>query len=95
MSGWLSDVMGRKRFYMTCAAIFIVPPLRDCAESASVNLFPHSARCGRRRKAAPPLRHILADTFSAAQRAIGFAMYGVAVVVAPAVGPNAGGMDHR
>jgi DHA2 family multidrug resistance protein len=40
---------------------------------------------------APSEQAILADTFSAEQRGMAFAFYGVAVVVAPAIGPALGG----
>ena len=36
----------------------------------------------------PSEQAILADTFSAKQRGMAFAMYGMAVVVAPAIGPR-------
>ena len=39
----------------------------------------------------PTEQAILADTFSAKQRGMAFAMYGMAVVVAPAIGPTLGG----
>ena len=40
---------------------------------------------------APSEQAILADTFSPAQRGQAFALYGLAVVVAPAIGPTLGG----
>jgi DHA2 family multidrug resistance protein len=39
----------------------------------------------------PTEQAILADTFSAKQRGMAFAIYGMAIVVAPAVGPTLGG----
>jgi DHA2 family multidrug resistance protein len=39
----------------------------------------------------PSEQAILADTFSAKQRGMAFAIYGMAIVVAPAVGPTLGG----
>jgi DHA2 family multidrug resistance protein len=39
----------------------------------------------------PSEQSILADTFSPAKRGMAFAMYGMAVVVAPAIGPTLGG----
>lgn len=38
---------------------------------------------------------ILADMFSAEQRGMAFALYGMAVVVAPAIGPHSRRLDHR
>jgi len=40
---------------------------------------------------APSEQAILADTFPAHQRGLGFAVYGMAVVIAPAIGPTVGG----
>ena len=39
----------------------------------------------------PSEQSILADTFPPAKRGMAFAMYGMAVVVAPAIGPTLGG----
>ena len=39
----------------------------------------------------PSEQAILADTFTPQQRNMGFAVYGMAVVVAPAIGPTLGG----
>jgi DHA2 family multidrug resistance protein len=39
----------------------------------------------------PSEQSILADTFPAAKRGMAFAVYGMAVVVAPAIGPTLGG----
>ena len=40
---------------------------------------------------APSEQSILADTFAPAQRGMAFAVYGLAVVMAPAIGPTLGG----
>jgi len=39
----------------------------------------------------PSEQAILADTFPASKRGMAFAVYGMAVVVAPAIGPTLGG----
>src|SRR5260370_29884839 len=39
----------------------------------------------------PSEQAILADTFSPAKRGMAFAVYGIAVVTAPAIGPTLGG----
>jgi DHA2 family multidrug resistance protein len=92
LSGWLSNVMGRKRFYMTCVAIFTVSSfLCGIAPSLGILLFFRVLQGAGGGGLAPSEQAILADTFSAAQRGMAFAMYGVAVVVAPAIGPALGG----
>src|ERR1700733_1931742 len=92
MSGWLSNVIGRKRFYMTCVAIFTISSFL-CALAPSLPLL---ILCRILQGAGggglqPSEQAILADTFSAKQRGMAFAMYGMAVVVAPAIGPTLGG----
>src|SRR5262249_56307442 len=44
----------------------------------------------------PSEQSILADTFPQAKRGMAFAVYGMAVVLAPAIGPTLGGLitDH-
>jgi DHA2 family multidrug resistance protein len=92
MSGWLSNLVGRKRFYMTCVALFTVCSFL-CAMATSLPMLIlfrvlQGAGGGGLQ---PTEQAILADTFSAKQRAMGFAMYGVAILVAPAIGPTLGG----
>ena len=92
MSGWLSNLVGRKRFYMTCVAIFTLSSfLCALAPSLPMLIFFRILQGGGRRRTAADEQAILADTFSAKQRAMAFAMYGVAIVVAPAIGPTLGG----
>ena len=92
MSGWLSNVIGRKRFYMTCVAIFTVSSLL-CGLSTSLPMliFFRILQGAGGGGLGPSEQAILADTFSAKQRGMAFAMYGMAVVVAPAIGPTLGG----
>ena len=54
MGGWFSTLFGRKRFYMTCVALFTVSslPVRPGALAAAADLLPHPARARRRRPAA-------------------------------------------
>jgi DHA2 family multidrug resistance protein len=92
MSGWLSNVIGRKRFYMTCVAIFTVSSfLCALAPSLPVLILCRILQGAGGGGLQPSEQAILADTFSAKQRGMAFAMYGMAVVVAPAIGPTLGG----
>ncbi len=92
MSGWLSNMIGRKRFYMTCVALFTISSLL-CGLAQNLpmlilfRIFQGAGGGGLQ----PSEQAILADTFSAKQRGMAFAMYGMAVVVAPAIGPTLGG----
>lgn len=92
MSGWLSNVIGRKRFYMSCVAMFTASSFL-CALAPNLPLLIlfrvlQGAGGGGLQ---PSEQAILADTFSAKQRGMAFAVYGMAVVVAPAIGPTLGG----
>ncbi len=92
ISAWLATRFGRKRFYMSSVALFTVSsfPLRSRAQPRPAGSLPHSARRGRRRpraqRASHPRRYVPAP-----QRGLGFAVYGMAVVIAPAIGPTIGG----
>jgi DHA2 family multidrug resistance protein len=92
ISGWLATVIGRKRFYMGCVALFSLSSfLCGLAPSLSwlivFRVFQGIGGGGL----APSEQSILADTFPPEKRGMAFALYGVAVVVAPAVGPTLGG----
>ena len=65
--------------------------VRLCAEPAAADRGAHPA--GRRLGGglAPSEQAILADTFSVEKRGQAFALYGMAVVCAPAIGPTLGG----
>jgi MFS transporter, DHA2 family, multidrug resistance protein len=92
ISGWLSTMIGRKRFYMLCVALFTICSL-ICGLSASLPMLViarvlQGAGGGGLQ---PSEQAILADTFPPEKRGMAFAMYGMAVVVAPAIGPTLGG----
>ena len=92
MSGWLSNLIGRKRFYMSCVAIFTISSfLCALAPSLPMLIFFRILQGAGGGGLQPSEQAILADTFSAKQRGMGFAMYGVAILVAPAIGPTLGG----
>src|SRR5580698_8472634 len=92
ISGWLASVLGRKRFYMTCVALFTVSSLLcGLAPSLGWLLFFRVLQGIGGGGLAPSEQSILADTFAPSQRGMAFAVYGVAGVVAPAIGPTLGG----
>ena len=92
VSGWLSNVIGRKRFYMICVAVFTVASLL-CGLASSLNaLIFFRILQGLGGGGMPTSEQaMLADTFRPEQRAQAFAIYGIAVIVAPTVGPTIGG----
>ena len=92
VSGWLASVIGRKRFYMICVAIFTAASLM-CGFAwnlQSLLVFRILQGLGGGGMA-PSEQAILADTFRPDQRAQAFALYGIAVIIAPTVGPTLGG----
>jgi DHA2 family multidrug resistance protein len=92
VSGWLSTMIGRKRFYMTCVLLFTICSfLCGIAPSLPVLIVARILQGAGGGGLQPSEQAILADTFSVAKRGMAFALYGMAVVVAPAIGPTLGG----
>ena len=92
ISGWLSRVIGRKRFYMICVAVFGASSLL-CGLAPSLSwliVFRILQGLGGG-GLAPSEQSILADSFPQEKRGQAFALYGIAVVVAPTLGPTLGG----
>ncbi len=97
ISAWLSTRVGRKRFYMTCVALFTASSfLCGFAPTLPWLIFFRVLQGVGGGGLAPSEQAILADTFPPAKRGMAFAMYGLAVVFAPAIGPTLGGLivDH-
>ena len=92
ISGWLSDRFGRKRFYMTCVVIFTICSfLCGIANTLPLLIVARILQGAGGGGLAPSEQAILADTFPVEKRGQAFAVYGMAVVVAPAIGPTLGG----
>ena len=92
VSGWLSTILGRKRFYMMCVALFTVCSfLCGIAPSLSFLIVARVLQGLGGGGLQPSEQAILADTFAVEKRGMAFALYGMAVVVAPAIGPTLGG----
>jgi DHA2 family multidrug resistance protein len=91
-SAYLIGFIGRKRFYMICVVLFGVSSmLCGLAPSLGVLIFCRVLQGAGGGGLAPSEQAILADTFSPKQRGQAFALYGFAVVCAPAIGPTLGG----
>src|SRR6266699_1163990 len=92
LSGWFSGRIGRKRFYMTCVAIFTVSSfLCGLAPSLGVLVIFRVLQGVGGGGLQPSEQAILNDTFPLEKRGMAFAVYGLAVVVAPTIGPWLGG----
>src|SRR5881409_2101286 len=92
LSGWISSIIGRKRFYMSCVALFTVSSLLcGLAPNLAMLIFFRVLQGAGGGGLQPSEQAILADTFPPAKRGMAFAVYGIAVVMAPAIGPTLGG----
>src|SRR5437899_3162324 len=92
LSGWFSGLLGRKRFYMSCVALFNISSfLCGLAPSLGVLVIFRILQGVGGGGLQPSEQAILNDTFSLEKRGMAFAVYGIAVVVAPTIGPWLGG----
>jgi MFS transporter, DHA2 family, multidrug resistance protein len=92
LSGWLSSIFGRKRFYMSCVVLFTLSSfLCGIAPSLPLLIVFRVLQGVGGGGLQPSEQAILADTFPPAKRGMAFAVYAMAVVVAPALGPTIGG----
>ena len=92
MTGWLAGALGRKRFFMSCLAIFTVSSLL-CGFAPSLGfllLFRVMQGAGGG-GLQPMAQAILADTFPPEKRGLAFAAYGITAIMAPTIGPTLGG----
>jgi MFS transporter, DHA2 family, multidrug resistance protein len=92
MSAWLSRVLGRKNYYLMCVALFTATSLLcGIAPSLGFMLFARVLQGIGGGGLAPVEQAILVDTFPPEKRASAFALYTMAIVTAPAIGPVLGG----
>jgi len=92
ISGWLSAVLGRKRFYLACILGFGVSSFFcGLAPSLGLLILFRAIKGLTGGGLQPSSQAILADSFKPAERGMAFAFYGIAVVFAPAIGPTLGG----
>src|SRR5580693_2080954 len=91
-SGWIAQMFGRKNFFMVCIALVTVSSLAcGFAWNLQALLIFRVMQGLAGGGMTPVAQSILAAAFPPAKRRQGFALYGVAVVVAPVVGPTLGG----
>jgi MFS transporter, DHA2 family, multidrug resistance protein len=92
ITGWLVSLFGRKRFFMTCMAIFTVSSLFcGIAPSLGFLLLFRVLQGAGGGGLQPMAQAILADTFPPEKRGLAFSIYGITAVCAPAIGPTLGG----
>src|SRR6266851_5040473 len=92
LSAWLSRVFGRKRYYMACVLLFTASSLLcGLAPSLGLLIFFRVLQGVGGGGLAPVEQAILVDTFPPNKRPAAFALYSMAIVTAPAIGPPLGG----
>ena len=92
ISGWLSDTIGRKRYFMISIALFTISSfLCGIAPNLTTLVIARLAQGVGGGGLAPVEQSILADTFPPAQRGMAFAAFAIVVVVGPVLGPTLGG----
>ena len=91
-SSWIAGAFGRRNFFLACIALFTVSSVLcglawDLQSLLVFRVLQGLAGGGM----TPVAQSILAAAFPPEKRGQGFALYGIAVVVAPVVGPALGG----
>jgi DHA2 family multidrug resistance protein len=92
VSGWLADVLGRKRYYMMSVALFTFSSLMcGLAPNLGFLVVARILQGIGGGGLAPVEQSMMVDTFPPAKRGAAFAAYGVVVIVGPVLGPSLGG----
>jgi len=92
MAGWWSTVMGRKRLYVISMAIFVVGSILAGTARNFEQMMLYRTLQGIGGGALIPVSMaILRETFPPREQGLAMALYGMGVVLAPAIGPVLGG----
>ncbi len=92
ISGFLVGWLGRKRFFLACIAFFTLSSFCcGIAPSLGILLLFRVLQGAFGGGLQPMTQAILADTFPPEKRGLAFALYGITIVCAPAIGPTLGG----
>ena len=92
VSGWLSRVLGRKRYFLICIAGFTVCSFLCGTSSSLAELVIFRLLQGFFGGGLQPNQQsIILDTFPPALRGKAFAITAIATIVAPVLGPTLGG----
>jgi MFS transporter, DHA2 family, multidrug resistance protein len=97
LTGWLSSVFGRKRFFLFCITIFTVSSLFCGAAPNLESLVFFRVIQGLSGGVMMPLSQaILMETFSAREQPMAMAVWGLGMMLGPVLGPIVGGWitDH-
>jgi DHA2 family multidrug resistance protein len=92
ISGWFVGLLGRKRFFMICMAVFTLSSLLcGVAWSLGFLLIARIVQGAGGGGLQPMAQAILADSFPPEKRGLAFSVYGFTAIVAPSIGPTLGG----
>ena len=92
LTGWFSTLFGRKRFYMTCVAIFTASSmLCGFAPSLALLVFFRILQGAGGGALQPISQAILLESFPKEKQGMAMAIFGMGVVMAPIIGPTLGG----
>jgi DHA2 family multidrug resistance protein len=92
LGGWISSVIGRRNFFVTCIVIFTIASfLCGAAPTLTMLLFFRVIQGAGGGGMQPMAQAIMADSFEPQQRGQAFALYGLVAVLAPSIGPTLGG----
>jgi len=92
MGGWFSMMMGRKRFYMICVALFTISSFMCGLAPTLGSLIFFRVLQGIGGGALQPMSQaILVETFPREKQGMAMAIFGMGVVLAPVIGPTLGG----
>jgi len=92
ISGWLSDAIGRKRYFLISIALFTLSSLMcGLAPNLSTLVIARVLQGIGGGGLAPVEQSMLADTFPPKQRGMAFAAFAIVIVVGPVLGPTLGG----
>jgi DHA2 family multidrug resistance protein len=92
ISGWLGDLLGRKRYFLICIAMFTVCSFLCGAATSLTQLIVFRLAQGFFGGGMQPNQQsIILDTFEPARRGAAFGVAAMATIVAPVLGPTLGG----
>jgi MFS transporter, DHA2 family, multidrug resistance protein len=92
ISGWLGNLLGRKRYFVICIAMFTVCSFLCGTSSSLAQLIIYRLAQGFFGGGLQPNQQsIILDTFPPAKRSAAFGVAAIATVVAPVLGPTLGG----
>ena len=97
VAGWISDTVGRKRYFIICIIMFTVTSfLCGIAQSLGQIVLFRALQGFFGGGLQPNQQAIILDTFPPAKRAAAFGITAIATIVAPVLGPTLGGyiVDH-